>query len=260
MTIQKNVLILVGVLILSYVIIFLFTPKDVIDYTVADTEYWRKTENRLLLKTTYDYNDKDDIASFPKNIGEWRGTDYKYPDYTYAKLNADILMSRRYTKNNKNIIWMDIINSKTGESFHKQKICVTGQGWNITNESIAEFNIANSSDPFIKLYANKLDISKGNKSQIMLYWFMFKKFGYDNSVSMIRLSAPVRTNNITTFNLMKDFVENQLFDTMYKNIEKEEVSMAEYIISKYGNNGLFAIITMLLIPFGIIIIGIRKKD
>lgn len=260
---DKKILILIGILSLSYIIIFLLVPKDITDYTIADTEYWRETQNRLLLKTAYNYNDKDSIASFPKNIGEWKSFDYRYPSNVYAKLNAEILMSRTYSKNNGNntgsIIWMDIINSKTGESFHKQKLCVTGQGWNIDNDSMAEFRIADPSNPFTTLYVNKLDISKGNKKQVMIYWFMFKEIGDKDAVSMIRLSSPVRNNDTQkTFNLIKGFVENQLFDTMYKG-KKEEITVAEDLINKYGNGGRIGIVLGILIPLGIIFVGIRKK-
>src|SRR3990167_10000700 len=232
MTIQKNILILIGVLSLSYVIIFLFSPKDVTDYTVADTEYWRETKNGLLIKTVYDYNDKDSIISFPKFIGEWKGSDYRYPDFVYTKLNADILMSRAYKKNG-TVIWIDIINSKTGESFHTQKICVKGAGWTVNNESIAEFKIADSPNPYTRLYANKLYISKGKKKQVMVYWFMFKKFGSKDSVTMIRLSSPIRNNETNiAFDNIKGFVEDQLFDAMYKE-ETEDITIAEYLVNKY---------------------------
>ena len=260
MVVQRNILVLLGVLCLSYIAIFLLSPRDVTDYTVADTEYWRETGNSLLIKTTYDYNDKNSIASFPKNLGEWKGFDYKYPDFVYTKLNADILMSRTYKKDNKSLIWMDIINGKTGESFHKQTICVKGAGWNIDNESIAEFNIEESPEVFTKLYANRLDISKGNKKQIMTYWFLFKKFGYNNSVTMIRLSSPVRKNDTgTTFNYMRNFVEDQLFGTMYKNAKNKDITTVEYLIDKYGNSGKMAISFAILIPIGLILIGIKKN-
>lgn len=256
MTIQKNVLILVGILILSYVIIFLLSPKDITDYTIADTEYWRETENRLLLRTVYDYNDKYSLESFPETIGEWKGSDYRYPEYVYKKLNADILMSRKYMKNNKSIVWMDIINSHTRESFHKQKICVQGAGWSVDNESISEFNIINS---VTKLHVNRLDISKKNKKQVMVYWFMFKKFGDQDSITMIRLSSPVYNNNTEkTYNSLKDFVEKQLSNETY-NDKKEEITIAQYLVNRYGNKGKIGIMLSVMIPFGITLVGIMKK-
>lgn len=239
---------------------FLFAPKDITDYTVADTEYWRETGNRLLLKTAYDYNNKDDIKLLPKALGAWRGIDFKYPDSVYTKLNADVFLSRAYAKSDGSLVWMDIINSKVGESFHKQNICVEGAGWTVDKDSTAEFKIADSPNPFTKLYANRLDISKKDEKQLMIYWFMFKKFGSKDAVTMIRISAPVNNNTEETFNSVKEFVEGQLFEAMYKGTEKEEITMAEYISKEYGNKGLFAMMTMLLIPIGITVAGIRRKD
>lgn len=256
MAIQKNILILVGILTLSYVIIFLLSPRDITDYTIADTEYWRETENRILLRTVYDYNDKYSVESFPETMGEWKGSDYRYPEYVYKKLNAEMLLSKKYKKDNKSIIWMDIINSNTGESFHKQKICVQGAGWSINNESVSEFGTI---DSFTKLYVNRLDISKKNKKQVMVYWFMFKKFGDKDAVTMIRLSSPVYNNNTEgTYNSLKDFADKQLFKEMYDG-KKEETITIQYLIDKYGKNGKIGIMLSILIPLGITFIGIMKK-
>lgn len=256
MAIQGNVLILIGILSLSYVIIFLISPKEVTDYTVADIEYWRETENRLLLRTVYNYNDKYSVESFPETIGEWKGSDFRYPEYVYKKLNAEMLMSKKYKRDNKSVVWMDIINSKTGESFHRQKICVEGAGWSVDNENIAEFSIIDSST---KLRANRLDISKKNKKQVMVYWFMFKKFGDKDAVTMIRLSSPVYNNNTErTYNLLKEFVEKQLFNEMY-NGKKEEVTTANYLAGRYGNNGKIGIALSILIPLIITFAGIIKR-
>ncbi len=257
--IQKNILILIGIISLAYVIIFMFAPKDLADYTVADTEYWRETGNRLMIKTAYEYNNIDDIKGFPKTLGEWNSIDYKYPDFVYSKLNADILMSRAYTKD-KDIIWMDIINSKVGESFHKQRICVEGAGWNIDKESIAEFSIASGPNPFTKLYANRLDISKQGKKQVMVYWFMFKKFGASDAVTMVRISAPVSDNETATFNIIKNFVEEQLFNAMYENALPDNVTVAEYIIAEYGIPGMLAVVLIVAVPICIVLIGVRRKD
>ena len=258
-SVQKNLLILIGILSLSYVVIFLLAPKDIADYTVADTEYWRETGNRLLLKTAYDYNNKEEIQSFPKEIGDWTSIDFKYPDGVYEKLNAEVLLSRAYSYNG-SLVWMDIINSKVGESFHKQRICVEGAGWNVANESIAEFRIASPPNPFTKLYANRLDINKGGKKQVMAYWFMFKKFGSSDDVTMIRLSSPVKYNETATFNTMKGFIEKQLFETMYERSLPDNKTVAEDIMKSYGKTGLLAIGLAVLIPLGITFIGVRRKN
>jgi len=249
-----------GILLLAYVVIFLVSPKDITDYTVADTEYWRETQNRLMLKTAYEYNNKEELAAFPITLGQWRGFDFKYSDSVYKILNADILMSRTYVKNNTGFLWIDFINSKVGASFHRQRVCLVGAGWKIDNESTAQLNIANDRNPFTKLYANRLDYSKGNEKQIMLYWFMFKKFGSKDDVSMVRISTPVINNETATFGIMKDFVEGELFKTMYKQAEPDLITVAEDIMNTYGNSGIIAIAIGILIPFGLIYEGVRRKD
>lgn len=251
---------MIGIISLSYVLIFLLAPKDIADYTVADTEYWRETDNRLLLKTAYEYNNKEDIRDFPKNLGDWKSYDFKYPDAVYTKLNADILMSRAYTSGYGNLVWMDIINSKVGESFHKQRICVEGAGWTVDNESTAEFRIADFPNPFTRLYANRLDISKGEKKQTMVYWFMFEKFGSSDAVTMIRLSAPVVYNETATFDSIRSFVEDELFNAMYERAEPENITVAGYMIREYGKIGMLALALGILVPLGLVFVGIRRKN
>ncbi len=243
-------------------LVFFLSSKDITDYTMVDTEYWRETPHRLLTKTAYEYNDIESIKSFPKTLGEWKGFDYKYKDVVYKLLNANMLLSRGYQNKMGDLIYVDIINSKTGESFHKQSVCVKGAGWTIDNDVTAEFKIADPPNPFTKLYANRLDISKGDQKQIVIYWFMFKKFGDGDAVTMIRVSVPsnYNENNDETFDRTKTFVESQLFDAMYEKSGTESITTWEYIIEKYGNKGLFAMIMMLLIPIGITVIGIRQRE
>ncbi len=259
-SIQKDVLIIAGILAFSSVIILLLSPKDIADYTIADTSYWHETENRLLLKTSYEYNNIENIKTFPVNLGEWKGHDFRYSEDVYKLLNADILMSRAYTNPEGDVIWMDIINGNVGESFHNQRICVEGAGWTIENESIAEFSIANYPNPFTKLRANRMDYSKNNEKQVMVYWFMFKKFGPANAVSMIRLSTPVRYDEIYAFDTIKGFVEGELFYAMYEKANPETITIAEYILKTYGNKGMVIIALALIIPLGSVFAGVRRKN
>lgn len=251
---------MIGILLLSYVAIFLLSPKGMADYTVADTEYWRETNNRLMLKTSYDYNSQESVQAFPKSLNKWKGYDYRYPDEVYRLLNANVLLSRTYTKDDGSLVWMDIINSKVGESFHKQKICIEGGGWKIENESIAQFKIAEEPNPFTRLYANRLEYSKKGEKQVMAYWFMFKKFGSNDTVAMIRLTSPVITDEKNAFNTIKEFVQDELFKAMYKQAEPATATVAEDIMNTYGNLGIAAVALGILLPLGLIFAGVRRKN
>ncbi len=233
---------------------------NVVDYTVTDTDYWHETGHSLLLKTAYDYNNEEGIKSFPPTLGDWKSYDFKYPDYVYKLLNANIIMSRAYQKTNGDLVWMDIINSKVGESFHNQRICIEGQGWTVNNESIAEFTIANPPNPFTKLYANRIDYSKGNESQVMVYWFLFKKFGSNDSVTVIRLTSPVVYNETATFDLIKSFVEGNLFNAMYVGSEANTGTVADYVIDRYGKSGILAIMFGILVPISLVFLGLRRRN
>jgi len=251
---------MIGILLLSYVAIFLLSPNDMTDYTVADTEYWRETNNRLMLKTSYDYNSKEDVQTFPKNLREWKGYDFQYPKEVYKLLNADIFLSRTYTKDDGRLVWMDIINSKVGESFHKQRICVEGAGWKVDNESIAQFKIAEAPNPFTILHANRLDYSKKDERQVMVYWFMFKKFGSNDTVAMIRLTSPVISDETNAYNTIRDFIQDELFKAMYKQAAPATTTVAENIMNTYGNLGIVAVGMGILLPLGLIFVGVRRKN
>jgi hypothetical protein len=93
----------------------------------------------------------------------------------------------------------------------------------------------------------------------MVYWFMFKRFGGNNAVTMIRLSSPVPKNYDATFESIKGFVENELFDAMYERAKPENITTAEYIIKKYGRTGMVAMALVLIAPIILVFIGIKRN-
>jgi len=254
--IQKNLLTLFGILLLAGVLIYLLAPAGITDYTVIGTSYWHETKNRLLIKTAYNYNSLDEINRFPTKLGDWRGYDFRYPDSVYTMLNASVILSRSYSVSG-DLVWMDIINSHKGESFHDPKICYGGK-WNIDEEKIETFNVVGNQThlTFHEMHANRLDISdkkNPDTKQVVLYWFMFKRFS-DEGVTMIRLSAPVRDDPEATFETMKGFLEDELFAAMYEE-EVEEVTVAENIIEKHGTTGIAIVATLILVPVCLIVLG-----
>jgi hypothetical protein len=67
-------------------------------------------------------------------------------------------------------------------------------------------------------------------------------------------------NETATFGIMKDFVEGELFKTMYKKTEPDTITVAEDIMKTYGNSGMIAVAMGILIPFGLIFAGVRRKN
>lgn len=261
-TVQENLLKASGILLLALVIIFLLAPSDIAEYTIVDTAYWGRTNASLLVKTAYDYNNQSDILRFPKQLGSWKGHDFRYPESIYESLQADVLLSRAYW-NGGDMLWMDIINSKIAKSFHNPKVCY-GSQFNITNESVVEYNVAGNRRylALSKMYSNGLELQgkrNPNDKQVVFYWYMYKIFGREHGCTMIRLSAPVKNSTEETFNVMKGFVEEQLFSEMYEKGMQETKTVAEDMIAKQGALGGFAIVLLLFVPFGLIFSERLKK-
>lgn len=244
-----------------YILVFLLSPANSMDFTVVDSEYWRESGNRQIVKSAYNYNDKESIEQFPVQLGEWTGYNYYYPGVVDA-LNAEIVLSRSYTRGDDQIM-MDIIHSKMSESFHKQQICVEGNGWTIVNESkeLIEVN-STRHNPYMAINVNKLDIEKNGTRQVMMYWFMFKKSRSSNAVTMIRLLAPVEHDYRQTSITMSEFIKNQLFLAMYENVGITP-SIAETLIygnKKAGHVFLFlALLTPFILIFNRTILNVIKK-
>jgi hypothetical protein len=260
-SIQKDPIALAGIILMAHILVFLLSPTNIMDFTVVDSEYWRESGNGQIVKSGYNYNDKESIEQFPMQLGEWTGYNYYYPDGVDT-LNAEIVLSRSYARGD-DLVLMDIVHSKMSESFHKQQICVEGQGWTIVNESkeLIEVN-STRHNPYITIYVNKLDIEKNGTRQVMMYWFMFKKFRSSNAVTMIRLLAPVEHDYQQTSIMMGDFIMNQLFLAMYENVGITP-TIGETII--YGNKkaehvSLFlALLTPLILIFNRTILNVIKK-
>ncbi|MDY6959196.1 MAG: exosortase-associated EpsI family protein [Halobacteriota archaeon] len=246
----------IGLIALAYVLIALLAPQDITDYTAIDTSYWRETDNRLLLKTSYEYNNISEIEGFPESLGKWKGYDFSYSERVYETLEADILLSRAYTKD-RTLIWMDIINSKSGKSFHDPKVCYGGK-WNILNETVEELHVTGNKSylTYSRMHVNKLELeNKENPDdkQVVLYWFMFKRFNDEHGVTMIRLSSPVRANVNESYDLMKTFVEEELFSAMYES-EISEKTVARSLIDRYGSPAIILIVLLIGAPVTLILL------
>ncbi|MEA1866305.1 MAG: exosortase-associated EpsI family protein [Euryarchaeota archaeon] len=251
---------MLGVISLAAVLTFLLAPAGIADYTVVGTSYWHETRDRLLLKTAYEYNNIEEIKNFPAELGDWRGYDFRYPKEVYETLNASIMLSRSYSRDG-DLLWMDIINSNKGESFHDPKICYGGS-WDIVNESVETFHVTGNQThlTFSEMRTNRLDIARKDNPdtrQVVLYWFMFKRFS-DEGVTMIRLSAPVKDDYEATFAMVKGFLEDELFAEMYEG-EVKEITVAERMIETRGALGVLLIVILILLPVCLIFSGLLKR-
>jgi hypothetical protein len=244
-----------GIILLALVVIFLLAPYDIADYTLVDVKSGQRTEYGVLVKTSYQFNNKSDIERFPRHLEDWNGYDFVYPQYIYEAIDADIMLSRVY-RNGDEEVWMDIINSKVIKSFHDPRICF-GRTWDILNDTVEEINLVGNKSyiPFGKMFVNKLEMrhkKDANISLAMMYWFMFKPSFQERSITMIRLTSPVKGSFDQTFALMKSFLERELFDAMYQGKAEEARTIAENLIGVYGYAGYFVLLFFIAVPVSLI--------
>lgn len=249
--VRSTFIIMLGIILFSGALLVVLAPETIAEYTVIDTAFHR-TDHRLIGKTAYNFNNITQIREFPREIGGWSGMDYRYSQNVYETLEADIILSRAYSKGN--VIWMDIINSESRKSFHDPKVCYGGQ-WNIVNESVETIPMNSPQAIFDQIYVNRLDLEEkeGNDKLVVLYWFVFRG---GESVTMVRLSSP-SGNYSATYDYMEDFVKD-LMTQMYEKV-REPQTVGEVWINQYGISG-YAGILLLFLPSALLIgWGIKMK-
>jgi len=245
---------MLGIILFSAALLIVLAPENLAEYTVIDTAF-HKTDHRLIGKTAYNFNNASEIAKFPRKIDGWSGVDFRYPERIYEMLEADIILSRAYSKDG-SIIWVDIINSDKRKSFHDPRVCYGGS-WNIINESVVEIPMSSSTVIFEKIYVNRLDLENKKdpgRKLVAAYWFMFRG---GEGVTMIRLSSPVAKDYATTYGVMEGFVRD-VMGVMYEEVKRPR-SVGEVWIDEHGFAGYAGIIALFL-PSPILIgLGVRMN-
>lgn len=115
---------------------------------------------------------REPLPYFPMEIGDWQGrsellgqnfldslllTDYVIADY----VNDESEQVNFY------VAWYD--SQRTGVSAHSPKSCIPGGGWRITDHTIQDmgFSLTNGQE----LKVNRIEIQKGEVTQLVYYWF-----------------------------------------------------------------------------------------
>lgn len=112
------------------------------------------------------------LSTFPKQIGEWSGEEYRFNQETYDILGVDdSFFCNYYCSDGREVeLYIGFYESqREGDLIHSPKNCMPGAGWNIVRTSLEE--LLNPQTPPEKIKATKLVIEKGKQRQIVLYWF-----------------------------------------------------------------------------------------
>lgn len=110
------------------------------------------------------------LASFPKLIEDWKGSDQLFSNNTLENLLVDEYIMRKFTKE-KNSIWLYIgyYNNESKGGPHSPRHCYPGSGFNpIKNELIDIPVIDKGRD---KIRPNKYVFARGIEREIVIYWY-----------------------------------------------------------------------------------------
>ena len=172
------------------------------------------------------------FSSFPKQIGEWIGTQDRFDQKIYDALGVDdsILSNYRTSDGRQVQLYIGFYQSqREGDIIHSPKNCMSGSGWNITQTSLEELNFSGTKTGKIKVI--KLILEKGAQKDVVLYWFQSRGriisseywqkvflvwdaiFKHRTDGSFVRLMSPVGKNELETTQNIKAFAK-ELFPVL----------------------------------------------
>lgn len=110
------------------------------------------------------------FPSFPKQIGEWEGTEQFFSQEIYDAVGVDDSTLVTYTNHEKKSVQLYIgfyRSQRRGDLIHSPKNCLPGSGWGIRHSSIEPVTVS----PDKTIHIIKLNLEKGDQQMVVLYWF-----------------------------------------------------------------------------------------
>jgi EpsI family protein len=113
------------------------------------------------------------LASFPHEIGSWRGADIAISQDVRDVLGPGDFLLRVYQDTAALRPYVDLFvayfpTQRAGDTIHSPKNCLPGAGWSPIENSRAQLAIPGQA-PFM---VNRYVISKGPDRQLVLYWYL----------------------------------------------------------------------------------------
>ena len=112
------------------------------------------------------------LASFPKQLNGWNGTDVSIDQDVLDVLGAGDFLLRVYRAEAVKGPYVDLFiayfpSQRAGDTIHSPKNCLPGAGWRPVESSRISVSLPGHG-PFL---ANRYVISKGQDRQLVLYWY-----------------------------------------------------------------------------------------
>jgi len=112
------------------------------------------------------------LASFPRQLGEWVGSDLPIPPETLKTLDHGEFLLRDYEDQNTKGPGVSLYlayfpNQRSGPRRHLPEDCLAGSGWSTVESGTTTLSLPG----YRPFPANRYVITKGHDRQLVLFWF-----------------------------------------------------------------------------------------
>ncbi|PIU56539.1 MAG: hypothetical protein COS88_02710 [Chloroflexi bacterium CG07_land_8_20_14_0_80_51_10] len=266
----------IGLIILAFVIIVMLgTPSTFFSKGVSFiyANLSNPMSNQIFVRTTMDFGDNERLQEFPKQIGDWQGSEYNVAGLQ-EHLEADVMLMRAYTKPGLyQPLFFLAMQSKSRASFHPPEVCYPALGWEIVESEDEAIEVpdaiwveaplysgleAKLSEIDTSLPVKKLVVIKGTDGEVKerrvaLYFYVkHAPIGaHSDAVTMIRVSALAPTNGSYDgiLNTEKDLIAD-FIPYMFEFQGKEDMIIVQ--LAQMGIGGILLILAAFSIPLAVI--------
>ena len=277
---------LIGLILLGFVSIFLLSsPSSILasSITTIDTELSHASGDAMSVRTQMDFGNNEQVAAFPREIGDWRGNNYETSKLE-ENLGADVMLMRAYSHPKiRQPVFFHILQSNNLSSFHPPIVCYPALGYTIAEEGKESISVPNVSwveEPLFAISESKKDelggfngtfsvkklivVKESNadgkvtERRVVLYFYVKGNPLSSDTVTIVRVSAlaPVEGSYEGVLDICKDFM-GDTFPYMFE--FQQGGAIIAVRLAKSGIAGWSVIAVLFALPFLIILYPRVKK-
>ena len=167
----------------------------------TDIDTWQRTRRAKQVRTSYDLRPDADWTLLPLQIDGWSGHDLQDVDPTvFEVLDPDAYLSRFYAREDGQHLWLSLLSSRHGASFHPPQICYGGWQIVVRSEAIPI--------PGGDLYAMTLFARRDQAQELVYHFYLWptKARNWEDGVVMFKVTAPLQGTEAETRALVRSFI------------------------------------------------------
>lgn len=177
---------------------------------VADIDFWRRTPRESIVVTPYDFH-LGNLDSVPLDADNWHGVDVPAGPDVAEYLEPEQYVVRRYQREGADgpALWLSLTGSRQAKSFHPPPLCYTTWQTEVGSTAIP----LDGGD----LYALTLVVSQGERSYVMLYFYLWPDAArrFEDGMVMFKITSEPWGTAEETIALQREFAR-QFFTEVRK--------------------------------------------